>query len=352
MTIIKSNRLVFTEGSSDKEYRAQIVKEGNEYKVNFQYGRRNGTLTPGTKTESPVTLEDAEKIFAKLIKSKIVGSGYTLDEQNSSASTFTAVAKKKVGIIPQLLNVLTEKEFIKLFDDESIGFQKKYDGERRLAIKTTESCEGGNRKGDAVSLPSKIIESLKAHAEITLDGEIIGDVLYVFDILDYNGKSFKSEPYTKRLAQLNKLKFGPAVKIAETATTTQAKKELFNKLKASGAEGVVAKRLAAAYSAARPSSGGPALKVKFYKTATVKVSALTKGKRSVQVSVLVGKSFQDVGAVTISPNFEVPKVGDLVEVRYLYAYKGGSLYQPTYLGVRTDLDDEDARAEQLEYKEE
>jgi hypothetical protein len=34
--------------------------------------------------------------------------------------------------------------------------------------------------------------------------------------------------------------------------------------------------------------------------------------------------------------------GSLVEVRYLYAYPGGSLYQPVYLGERNDVDTADS----------
>jgi bifunctional non-homologous end joining protein LigD len=45
-----------------------------------------------------------------------------------------------------------------------------------------------------------------------------------------------------------------------------------------------------------------------------------------------------VGNVTIPANHALPKVGDLVEVRYLYHYPGGSLYQPIYLGSRSDKD--------------
>jgi bifunctional non-homologous end joining protein LigD len=45
-----------------------------------------------------------------------------------------------------------------------------------------------------------------------------------------------------------------------------------------------------------------------------------------------------VGNVTIPVNFDIPRVGSVVEVRYLYAYPGGSLYQPVYLGARTDVD--------------
>jgi bifunctional non-homologous end joining protein LigD len=59
-----------------------------------------------------------------------------------------------------------------------------------------------------------------------------------------------------------------------------------------------------------------------------------------------------VGNVTIPPNKDVPAVGSVIEVRYLYAYEGGSLYQPTYKGVRDDVDTEECRMNQLIYKKE
>ena len=40
----------------------------------------------------------------------------------------------------------------------------------------------------------------------------------------------------------------------------------------------------------------------------------------------------------------------LVEVRYLYAYEGGSLFQPTLKGPRADLTEEAAQLVQLKYK--
>jgi hypothetical protein len=43
-------------------------------------------------------------------------------------------------------------------------------------------------------------------------------------------------------------------------------------------------------------------------------------------------SLCSVGKVTIPANHEIPNECDLVKVRYLYAYRGGSLFQPVYLG--------------------
>ena len=348
--VSKSIRLTFTEGSSDKEYNAQVVEDGEGYQVHFQYGRRNGTLQSGSKTSAPVDLASAEKIYDKMVKEK-TSKGYQVDG-GANASTYQPVAKEAAGTIPQLLNPVDESELSNLISDSSFLFQKKYDGERRLAFKSGDDCHGGNRKGQKVSLPSEVVDSLANESDIELDGEIIGKTLHVFDLLKHNGKDYKSLPLSKRLLALNEISFGPNVIIAPSATSTKDKKELLAKLQEAGAEGIVAKDVTAKYNSSRPASGGSALKYKFYKTATVKVTALTKGKRSVQVSVLDGKSFVDVGAVTIPPNYEVPAAGELVEVRYLYAYKGGCLYQPTYLGVRKDLDESEAVASQLEYKQE
>lgn len=57
-----------------------------------------------------------------------------------------------------------------------------------------------------------------------------------------------------------------------------------------------------------------------------------------------------VGNVSIPANREVPAVGTVVEVRYLYAAQGGSLYQPVYLGVRSDIEAPECVVAQLKFK--
>jgi bifunctional non-homologous end joining protein LigD len=114
---------------------------------------------------------------------------------------------------------------------------------------------------------------------------------------------------------------------------------LYQELKAKGAEGVIFKRLDASYVPGRPESGGVLLKFKFYSAVTCTVIDVN-AKRSVRLAV--GQSGVGgnvgVGNVTIPPNHSIPEPGQIVDVRYLYAYPGGSLYQPTYLGIRTDKD--------------
>jgi bifunctional non-homologous end joining protein LigD len=95
------------------------------------------------------------------------------------------------------------------------------------------------------------------------------------------------------------------------------------------------------YVAGRPASKGDHLKFKFYATATLGIIAVND-KRSVQLGAWTPRGWQFVGSVTIPANQEIPKPLALAEVRYLYRYPDGSLYQPTYLIPRADKDTPDA----------
>jgi bifunctional non-homologous end joining protein LigD len=351
MKLIQSIRFTLTEGSSDKEYQIHLLEEAQgQYRVNGLNGRRNGTLTTQPKTkDGAVSLVEAQSIFNQLVKERS-RKGYLVDN-SSSPSEFVVVAKAKDATLVQLIQVIKERSDLeKMLHDDAYCLQEKKNGERRTVDKNKESIKGGNKKGETVSIPKTIADSIKVHNDIELDAEIIGDKLYLFDLLRYDSNDLRNLPYKERFEKLNSLKFGKATEVVKTAFTTAAKKKMLKELEEANAEGVVAKLLSGVYKVGR--EGSTSYKYKFYKTATVKVSSLTKNKRSVQMSVLNGKEFTEVGSVTIAVNQEMPKVGDYLEVRYLYAYKGGSLYQPTFLFTRDDVSDSDASIEQLEYKSE
>ena len=76
-------------------------------------------------------------------------------------------------------------------------------------------------------------------------------------------------------------------------------------------------------------------------------------QRSVEIRLLNGQGWIPVGNVTIPPNHPVPKVGAVVEVRYLYAFRESrSVYQPTYLGERKDIEQHECIVSQLKFKAE
>jgi bifunctional non-homologous end joining protein LigD len=117
-------------------------------------------------------------------------------------------------------------------------------------------------------------------------------------------------------------------------------------------EGIVFKRVDSRVSSGRPNSGGDWLKFKFTESASCCVLEINSGKRSVKIGLLTSDQIIPVGNVTIPPNHLVPAAGDIAEVGYLYAYKGGSLYQPVYLGKRLDLNMSACTLNQLKYKPE
>jgi bifunctional non-homologous end joining protein LigD len=75
-------------------------------------------------------------------------------------------------------------------------------------------------------------------------------------------------------------------------------------------------------------------------------------KRSVGLTVFDKGVTIKIGNCTIPVSHNIPEPGSIVEVRYLYAHKNGSLYQPVYLGVRNDLDEKDASYSQIKFKSE
>ncbi len=141
-----------------------------------------------------------------------------------------------------------------------------------------------------------------------------------------------------------------SVVLAETAFETQQKQDLLKRLRRENREGIVFKRLDAQYTPGRPGSGGPQLKHKFYATCSALVFKVND-KRSVELRLLAAVGWQSVGNVTIPANVAVPEAGQVVEVRYLYAFpESHALYQPVFLGLRTDVAPNECLLPQLKYK--
>lgn len=338
--------LYYQQGPSDKVYHIQLEKAEGGYVVNFQYGRRGSALKSGTKTESSVSLECAKKVYEKLLNEKL-GKGYS-EGANTSSPTGQVFTKKEAtaNLLPQLLNPIDDPEYY--IENDDYLAQEKIDGERRI-VAYDSIIEQYNRKGQLIPTVTDLESCFKY--KCTVDGEMVGEEFFVFDLLSFQGKDIRDTKCSMRMSLLNSFSFNKGITIVGTAYTKEEKRKLFEQLKKDNKEGIVFKRKDSVYTAGRPSSGGDQLKFKFYKTATFIVANTTKGKRSVGLELFDGKEKVFMGKVTIPPNHEVPKIGTLVEVRYLYAYKGGAVYQPTYLGPRTDLDLKDASLKQIVYKQ-
>lgn len=342
--------LYYQNEGSDKVYQVGIEKAEGGFVVNFSFGRRGSTLKSGTKTSKPVAYQSAYKILAQIINEK-KAKGYT---EGISGTPYVQTSKEEriSGVNCQLANPIADEELEVYISNDLFGVQEKMDGNRTLIRKEKDRVDGINRKGLIIALPQSMHnEALALSEDFIIDGEAIGDKFYTFDILALNSDDLKPLPYLKRYAMLIKLlkDRSESIFLLELFTTVAEKKQLIKDLQHANREGVVFKNLQAPYIAGRPSSKGTQLKYKFYETATVCVEKVNL-KRSVSMRVLEDKTWVSIGNVTIPPNVEIPETNDIIEVRYLYAYKGGSLYQPTYLGKRTDADEQDCMISQLKYK--
>lgn len=346
--------LYFKQGSSDKEYHASIEPAGTDYVVNFAYGRRGSTLTTGTKTASPVDYATAKRLFDSLIAEK-KAKGYTEGEAGTPYQS-TPKENRSTGILPQLLNPIEEDQVHKLITDPAWWCQEKLDGKRILIRRSGDRIEGINRSGLIVSLAQSIVDSaLKLGGmQWILDGEMIGENYIAFDVLEIACIDLRGETYSRRLKSLVgfvPLESTSAIGGIDTATTITAKRDLYATLKRGKREGIVFKRKDAPYTPGRPASGGTQLKVKFVASASCIVAGLHGSKRSVKLHLLDADGLPVlVGSVTIPVNHPMPTIGAVVEVRYLYAYPGGSLFQPVYLGERDEIASSACTMLQLKYK--
>lgn len=360
MSTIKSVNLYFTEGSSDKEYRAQLVGDDAGYRVLFQYGRRGKPLTSGEKTTSPVSLEAATKVYDKLVLSK-TSKGYT--EQESGAVFSSAEhAGRVTDFRPQLLNPLTREQGLE--HDARWLAQEKHDGERRGVIAGNDgTLTFSNRKGLEVGVQSPIMAAVQEIQRATpgafvLDCEDMGDHLVVFDVPKWPGQA-EMAPFSVRAGALEEVRalagaygVSAVIKVDVPMPFSQFVHSRLPEIEASGGEGYVLKDPDAPYSAGRPASGGDALKVKFTESATCRVTGANGTKRSVGLELMDDEgAWTGVGNATIPAGTAIPEAGALVEIEYLYAYRGGSLFQPVYKGQRSDIDEAACTMGQLKFKE-
>jgi bifunctional non-homologous end joining protein LigD len=343
--------LFFKQGTSDKEYHAHLLPNGSNWSVTFEYGRRGSTLTAGTKTQVEVPYDQAKKIYDKLVAEK-VAKGYQPGEGTSKDAVLASEDKVIIAdMVPQLPTMIEEEELEAFIQNNDYIEQEKFDG-KHMMVQAREKVIATNKRGIMIGFPMEVRDGILALQEatqspyLTLDGEAIGTVLHVFDVLECGGRDLRYLGYEDRyktLFQISKY-FDGSLSLVYAASGIAAKRNLLKEIRARRGEGVVFKLKTAPYTPGKPGSGGTMRKFKFYGEATCQVLDITKGKRSVSLGVTdlnMPSELRYVGKVTVPPNHPMPKQGSLVDVKYLYAYPGGALFQAVYKGPRDDVKDPD-----------
>jgi len=334
-TMIKSIQLICNVGGSNKEYNIFLEESSGLYVVNFTYGPRGNPRSSGTKTNSPVSLAEAEKEFEKLMRSKMSGGYVAQTGADISAPIPMAcadLAGRATNLYPLLLSEITPQEAQRLLRHRDYFAQEKMDGWRLLTQNKNDEFVASNRKSLSIGIASDVEQELKELGYHTLDGELVSGVYHLFDILESNGRDLRDSSYRTRFETLQNLlsrqKF-EKIKLVPSAFYESDKLKLW--AECLHKEGVVFKKQTAPYT---PGISSDYMKCKHWSDVSVQVIGINQ-KASIQVGIMDGGKIRSVGNVTIIGH-QTPAVGDIVDVTYLYVGAKGNLYQPKYRGIRTD----------------
>lgn len=352
-TIVQEIRMFVTEGTTDKEYRVELIQSDAGFSVMGRNGRRGAALIPRPQKPADVSLEQAQSIYDKLVKSK-KKDGYTEDESGVRYALSDKDGRIS-GWRAQLLTELAPEQEDAFINDDFFGMQEKHNGERRgIDVLPGGEVLGMNKKGLYVPIPQPWVDALQAlPAGTRLDGEAVGDKLYLFDIVKHGDQAIGHSDFNYRAGFLKDLvaKLGcPSVVYSPVARARAEKLAMREKLTTEHREGWVYKDLQSSYSEGRSASvvDANALKFKIKATASFIVESHHATKNSVNVALLNEQGVkEDLGNVTIPQSAAMPPVGSVVEVQFVYRFAGGKLDQPVYLHQRHDVEPGECVASQI-----
>lgn len=235
-------------------------------------------------------------------------------------------------------------------------FEQKFDGHRLLMHVQDSQVTPINRRGNVMQVPSFIqseFESGLFEGEWVFDGELLSSQYVVFDLLQVPDRIDVTTPYSTRRNMLDLIMpvWHPGSVVQnEVARTIEEKKSLVERVFEFRSEGLILKQTDSPYFPGLRTD--TMLKCKFVKTADVVVTIVGRqGKNSVAMAVFDDEGNEvDVGACPVtSRTLSRLNKGDVIEVRYLYATEEHKLFQPAFIGFRTDKGPAECSINQLVY---
>jgi bifunctional non-homologous end joining protein LigD len=358
-----------TGGSSDKVYHVNLdVTSTGLWSVIAQYGRRGGALAMDNKTKGGLLDYDAaKKLFERIIREK-VAKGYVRlalsPSQVAAAPVMPPSEPDFVGHFQRPQELLTEIDSVqaaKLVLSDAYYMQDKSDGHSRGVVKIGGTIFGLNKLGRRVPISQALFDELAQIplATFQIDAELVGEKLVCRDLLHADG-DLHALPYEKRFEKLvaTILAAGPLalVSIVETWTGAENKGAALARQLDLKREGVVFKLRSASHRGGR---NGQHKKFKFVKTlSAIAGEPRGTGKDSVEIylwntDALLKADVKPIRVGTVSL-IGKPKVkrGDILEVRYLYAFPSRKLCQARFERIRTDVQNIECTTAQLQFKAE
>ena len=246
----------------------------------------------------------------------------------------------------------TLDEAVKFAVDDNYELTPKMDG-TRLLVAVDQDVSGWSRNGEAARIPAPIHAALQAVPGVVLDGELLGDVYVVFDAptLPVHGPDAPLSERRSNLEQLFQLwNPGPHIRLCPNAVLLDDKADLIATVNHGRGEGLVAKHLNSPYTFGARTRDW--IKLKRHHTIDCVVAWLGRDhgeKHNMGLVVYRDGEPVDVGECgTLTGEGLHAKVGDVVEVRVLYASASGRLVQPTLPKMRPDKTPEECTWDQIE----
>lgn len=256
---------------------------------------------------------------------------------------------------PQLAVPLNPRQLPKYVTNDDYWMEQKLDGVRMAIVVDNGHVIGWGRRDNEAQVPREIREVLtRLNGRWVFDGEYIGGVFWCFDLLAPASGINEDSPYTDRRVALEAA--APVLtgttdkfKVLRTHRTVAEKADLVTKCIQNNAEGVMVKQIFAPYWQGKRSP--KMMKAKFVDTIDCVVTEVGReGKRSVEISLFDNGQLKSVGACTVTDRWLAQlQVGDVIEVKYLYATKDHRIYQPSFLKRRDDKKPEECTFGQMKY---
>lgn len=231
-------------------------------------------------------------------------------------------------------------------------FEPKLDGKRVLVHVTDRTVRAYNRKGDETDIPDGVADQFNVkgfEGNWVFDGELVDGTYWIFDVLacPHGGSKTETSDLTDltlgaRRQFLEQVfeRWQPGLcRLVPQEHVDAGKLRLVNRLREDGGEGVMLKHLPSLYRPGKRSHGW--LKLKFTQTTDVFVTGLNRGGK--EQAVDIGHFHHQSGELIDAGGLKIPaelvgkvNVGDVFEVRYLYATDAYKLYQPVFVRKRDD----------------
>lgn len=363
-----------TNPGHSKEYCLWIEEVSpGQYKLFSHYGRIGATPQYTIKTPDPVSLSKCQTLWNQIYNEKsnkgyvkVASSNVAFDApfsdpvDNFMYNQGKAKAEDKGPALMHLVSA-DEEDMSNCMTDPSFGAQEKKNG-RRLILETGKgTVRGWSKLGKPAAIPANFKIQLKHVDNYLIDGEIVGEKFFAFDMLRFQGADITAKPFSERYSKLKftLLKDDDATRyhnitVVPLVYSKKEKAALFKELKQGNREGIVFKDLGAKYTLGKGHQ--VAYKYKFYAEGSFHVVKWNQ-KNSVEIVAYDGSHQISVGNVTVPEKYkkQIAK-DDIIRVRYLYATSGNQLYQPNldpdddgYVTVG-DMEPMDCLLSQLKYE--